>query len=52
MDASYAETIVFRFIGYNLLGSAVRDVSGLLSGLNVNALKASSSIGANLQKAG
>lgn len=52
MDAQYAETIVFRFIGYNLLGTAVRDASGLLSGLSVTALKASDSIGQNMAKAG
>ena len=52
MGAEYAETIVFRFIGYNLLGSAVRDASGMLYGLARAGTTSTSQLATDLTSAG
>jgi phage-related protein len=52
MGSSYAENIVFRFIGYNLLGSAVREASGMLRELAGNGQKSTSQLATDLSSAG
>jgi TP901 family phage tail tape measure protein len=52
LDTSYAETIAFRFIGYNLLGTAVREVTGLLRGVAVTSSESTSQIATSMGQAG